>query len=70
MNKLKVGIVAGVAALVLIVVLQNTAAVETKFLFLSMSMPRAFLIALTFGCGLVCGLLLATRIGAKKQEPS
>ena len=45
-SKIKVVAAAVVALLVLIVVLQNTEAVETKLLFVSVTMPRA---ALFFG---------------------
>ena len=42
----KILVIAGLAILVLIVVLQNTESVETKLLFMSLTMPRA---ALLFG---------------------
>ena len=54
MKKVRFAIIAVLALLVLIVVLQNTEAVETKVLFLSLTMPRA---ALLFGA-LVTGFLL------------
>ncbi|MBU0678328.1 MAG: DUF1049 domain-containing protein [Verrucomicrobia bacterium] len=48
-----------------IVVLQNTAAVETKILFATVTMPRAFLLFLAallgFGLGLLTSLLIVRR---------
>ncbi|MGD9549052.1 MAG: LapA family protein [Candidatus Krumholzibacteriia bacterium] len=51
------------AALVLVVlsgvvVLQNTATVETKFLFATIAMPRAALLAVTWLVGVASGILL------------
>ena len=45
--------------LMLIVVLQNTQAVETHFLFVTFTMPRAALLAITFLVGMAAGLLLS-----------
>lgn len=65
MNKAKIIIIAAVSTLVLIVILQNTESVETKFLFATMSMPRAFLLMLTFLFGFVAGLLVTLRFEGK-----
>lgn len=65
MNKAKVIIIAAVLILVLIVILQNTESVETKFLFATMTMPRAFLLVLTFLFGFVAGLLVTLRVEGK-----
>lgn len=51
--------------LLVIVVLQNTAEVETKILFISVSMPRAVLLFVTALLGFVLGVLFQKR-GAKK----
>jgi uncharacterized integral membrane protein len=48
--------------LVMIVILQNTAAVETKLLFLTISMPRAVLLFGTTLLGFILGVLLSRRI--------
>lgn len=61
MHKLRVGLIAVVAALTLIVVLQNMEAAETDILFYTISMPRAVLLALTALGGFVVGLLVALR---------
>ena len=61
MHKLRVGLIAVVAALTLIVVLQNMEAAETDILFFTISMPRAVLLALTALGGFAVGLLVALR---------
>ena len=50
--------VALVAVLSLILVLQNTETVETKVFFDTVAMPRAVLLAITFLLGVVVGLLI------------
>ncbi len=52
--------------LVTVLVFQNTESVETKFLFISYSMPRALLLFLTLVVGIILGLLL----GAKLSRPN
>ena len=65
MKKAKIIIIAVVSTLVLIVILQNTESVETRFLFAKMIMPRAFLLMLTFLFGFVAGLLVTLRFEGK-----
>jgi len=48
--------------LVLIISLQNTKAVETRILFLTVTMPRVLLLLLTFIVGVIVGILLTTNI--------
>lgn len=48
-----------VAALTLILVLQNQEVVETNVLFFKISMPRAFLLAFTALAGFAIGMLVA-----------
>ncbi len=55
MKKLKTIVVVVISLLVLIVVLQNTQSVETKLLFVTITMPRAFLLFLAFLFGFVVG---------------
>lgn len=50
-------------ALVLIVVLQNTAVVDTRVLFVTISMPRALLLSTTLLIGVLVGWLLGKRRG-------
>jgi uncharacterized integral membrane protein len=53
--------------LTLIVVLQNTQAVETKILFLTITMPRAALLFGTFLIGFGLGVLAAGRLVRKAK---
>ena len=59
--------VAVLAIVVLIVVLQNTEAVETRILFLTLTMPRAALLFGTLIVGFVLGLLTSTRLLPSKK---
>ena len=62
MNKIKLVTVAMVSLLVLIVVLQNTQAVETNLLFLTVTMPNAALLFGTLIIGFAIGVLTAGHI--------
>ena len=55
-------------AIVLIVVLQNTQPVETKFLFISVTMPRAALLAITMLIGVAVGILAALGLSGRKLK--
>ena len=68
MSKTKAVIIAVVGLLVLIIVLQNTQAVETKLLFFSVTMPRAVLLFGTMLIGFALGVLTASRIGRRRKE--
>ena len=61
-NKLKIVGVAVSVLIVLIVVLQNTQSVETKLLFLSVTMPNAALLFGTLIIGFAIGVLTAGHI--------
>jgi len=63
----KVVLVAILALLAVIVLLQNMATVETKLLFWAIPMPRALLLLITLGIGFVAGLLAATIWDARKR---
>ena len=67
MNKLKIILITVVALLTLIVVLQNTEGVETKILFLTITMPRAALLFGTFLIGFGLGVLAAGRLMRKAK---
>ncbi len=66
----------GIIAAVLfagIVIMQNTAAVETRVLFATIAMPRAALLALTLGLGILIGVslpLIWRRQKAISDEPA
>lgn len=64
LNKLKVLAIAVVTLVVLIVVLQNTQAVETNLLFLTVTMPNAALLFGTLIIGFAIGVLTAGHIVA------
>lgn len=62
-------ILTGLAALLLIIiVLQNTAAVETRILFATVSMPRALLLAIALLVGFLLGLFAAHRRAARDES--
>lgn len=69
MNKLKVIAIAILALLAVVVVLQNTQAVETKLLFVTLTMPNAALLfgAMVIGFGI--GVLTAGRIVSSAKRP-
>ena len=71
MNKSKVVAIAGIALIVVIVVLQNTQAVETKLLFLTVTLPNAALLFGTLIVGFAIGVLTAGHIvsTAKRRPP-
>jgi uncharacterized integral membrane protein len=72
LNKLKVVSIAAITLLTLIVVLQNTQAVETHLLFLTLTMPNAALLFGTLIIGFAIGVLAAGHIVsiAKRAMPS
>jgi uncharacterized integral membrane protein len=69
-GKLKIVGIAAIVLIVVIVVLQNTQAVETKLLFLTVTMPNAALLFGTLIIGFAIGVLAAGRIVSRaKQGP-
>ena len=54
--------------LVLIVVFQNREPVETKFLFATLTMPRAALLAITLLIGIAAGMLLSLGLSKKAHK--
>lgn len=64
-SKLRIAGIAIVAILVLIIVLQNTEAVETKILFMAVTVPRAVLLFGTTVVGYVLGIFTATRLARR-----
>ncbi len=64
-----------IAALVLaavagVVVLQNTEPVETRFLFMTVTLPRAALLGITLLIGVAVGILVALVITGRKTRRS
>ncbi len=70
-NKLKIAGIVVVFLIVVIVVLQNTQAVETKLLFLTVTMPNAALLLGTLVIGFAIGMLTSGHIvsSAKRGLP-
>ena len=66
MKNLKLIAAVVVGILVVIVMLQNTHEVETRLLFVTITMPRAVLLLVTLVIGFVIGLLVSGRLRAKK----
>ncbi len=53
--------------LAVIIILQNTAAVETKILFFTITMPRAVLLLITAVVGYAIGALTTLSLYKKKE---
>ena len=68
MNRIKLFTALLLSVVMLVVVLQNTEAVETRILFASITMPRALLIAVAFLAGTIAGLLLAAHFGRRASK--
>ena len=69
MNRLKL-IVAGVLAIgAIVIMLQNTAPVETRLLVVTVTMPRALLLLLTMAIGFVLGIMFSFP-STRHKEPS
>lgn len=69
----KVKLITGLvlAATALIIVFQNTQTVETRFLFLTVTMPRAALLSITMLIGIFIGILITlvlSRKGSSKKQ--
>lgn len=67
MTKAKIIVAAIAAVTMIIVIVQNTEAVDTRILFITVTMPRAVLLLLTFGVGAVVGLLVAFSLSGKSK---
>lgn len=63
MQKFKLTVLLILAALAIVLVLQNTQAVDTRLFFVTVSMPRAALLILTLLLGFTCGILTAVALG-------
>ena len=70
-GKVKVVGIAAVVVLMVVVVLQNTQAVETKLLFLTVTLPNAALLFGTLIVGFAIGALTIRHLVAQaKREPT
>lgn len=69
MQKRNIIIVLVISVLALILILQNTQSVETRILWITVAMPRALLLFITFLCGFISGII-ATGIFTRKKTAS
>jgi uncharacterized integral membrane protein len=69
MERFKMIAIAILALLGIIIILQNTAPVETKLLFLSITMPRAILLMGTTFIGFALGVLVSLFFQRKGKPP-
>lgn len=68
MVKVKLTAALALLVIVLVVIFQNTEAVDTKFLFVTLTMPRAALLGITMLVGVVIGILIALAVSFKKSK--
>ena len=68
MKKAKVIALIVLSILAVIVFLQNTEAVETKLLFMTVTMSRALLLILTFAVGFIGGLIVMSYLLRKPAK--
>lgn len=66
-SKVKLGFAVASVIIAIILVLQNTESVETKILFVTVVMPRAVLLLITFLLGFCLGLLGTFALTGKKK---
>jgi uncharacterized integral membrane protein len=63
-KKTKTIVIIALTLLVFIVILQNTQAVETRLLFLTITMPKALLIIVTLLVGFALGVIVTSLLRA------
>jgi len=68
MKRMKNIIVLVISLLILIVVLQNTQSVETRLLFMKVTMPRALLLFVTLLVGFVIGIVATSHFTGKSPK--
>jgi uncharacterized integral membrane protein len=68
MQKLKLIILLVLAALAIVLMLQNTQAVDTRLFFVTVTMPRAALLMLTLLTGFICGILAVIAVRQKRRN--
>lgn len=66
-SKVKLVVVGLAVLLALVLILQNMASVETRLLFATVTMPRALLLAVVFGLGVLTGIV--GRWGRGRAKP-
>ena len=68
MKNVKPILIAVAALLGIIIILQNTASVQTNILFMTIVMPRAVLLLITLLLGVIIGVLSSLWYGRKKKQ--
>lgn len=68
MNKIKLIVAAVIALLGIIIIVQNQEPMETKILFLTVTMPRFILLLITAMLGFAVGVLAALGWKWKKSD--
>lgn len=69
MNRPKLIIVLIIAVLILLLIFQNLESCTTRFLFFSVTMPRALMLFIAVAAGFIGGLLVVTMRGKQKKQP-
>jgi len=69
MRKAKIIVILIVSLLSLIVFVQNREAVDTKLLFVTITMPLVLLLILTFMMGSILGLVIASYVLREPHKP-
>lgn len=69
MTKLRLYAALVLGGLLCVVIFQNLDSVSTRFLFWTLSLPRAVLLFLSVLAGFVLGLLTALGASARKSKP-
>ena len=67
MKQAKTFALAVCALLAVIVAIQNTEAVDTRLLFVTVTMPRALLLIITLLIGTTVGLVIGTRLNPREK---
>ncbi len=68
MKKLKIVAIVVISILALVVFLQNTDSVETRLLFMTVTMSRALLLILTFILGFAAGIITTSYVLRKSPK--
>jgi len=69
MTKVKIIVILIVSLLSLIVFIQNRQAVDTKLLFVTVTMPLVLLLIITLIMGSILGLIIASYVLRKPRKP-
>ena len=67
MKQAKTLALAACALLAVIVAVQNTEAVDTRLLFVTVTMPRALLLIITLLVGAAVGLVIGARLNPREE---